>query len=253
MSTVDKALSLLELFSENRPSAGLSELARLLHWDKSTVQRYVSDLTNRGLLEQDPRDKSYYLGASVSRLAMVREITHPVAAETKKILHDLVDQTGETAHAAEFVNGALSNSAIVNTSIRGTRVYIDPSELLPFHATASGIAFLSASAQTTVSRILARSRKSYTEQTVTDQQQLLRLIERAKAIGFAQSNGSFESDVIGVAAPVLGFDGTAVGSVAVATPSARFTDEAQSTIRAHILKAGVRISKLYGGEDESTC
>lgn len=253
MSTVDKALSLLELFSESRPSAGLSELARLLQWDKSTVQRYVSDLTNRGLLEQDPRDKTYYLGASVSRLAMIREKTHPVAEEVKKILLELVDRTGETAHAAQFINGVLSNSAIVDSSIRGTRVYIDPSEFLPFHATASGIAFLSASNPVTVKRILAQSCKSYTENTVTDREQLIRLIERAKATGLAHSDGGFESDVIGIAAPVLGFDGAAVGSVAVATPSARFTSEAQSIIEAGVLEAGSRISKLYGAEDESTC
>jgi len=56
-----------------------------------------------------------------------------------------VIDTGETAHVSQFQKGDLSEVAIEETTFKGTRVYIDPAELLPLHASTSGIAFLSAS------------------------------------------------------------------------------------------------------------
>ena len=51
MTTVDKALEILDLFSESRPSLGLSEAARLLDRDKASVLRYLAALERQGFLE----------------------------------------------------------------------------------------------------------------------------------------------------------------------------------------------------------
>ena len=131
MSTVDKALGVLELFSETRTSVGLSAVARLLDRDKATVQRYLNALEAQGFLEQDPLTKGYHLGPAVTRLAMVRELTYPVESDVKNILQKLVLDTGETAHLSHIQDGALSEVQIVETTINGTRVYIDPAALLP--------------------------------------------------------------------------------------------------------------------------
>ena len=246
MSTVEKALQVLDLFSESRPNLRASEMARLLGWDKSTVQRYVAGLTSRGILEQDARDKSYYLGATLTRLSMLRERTHPVAEQIHSVLTDLVDETGETAHASQFIAGELRNCAIAETRIRGTRVYIDPAEALPFHASGSGIAFLSRSAPTLVKEVLSLKRGRYTKDTEVRKKSIQQLIVAAQDKGYAKNVGTFESDVIGVAAAVIGFDGYAVGAVAVATPSARFETANEKHIAAVVIESAEKLSRLYG-------
>ena len=85
MSTVDKALGVLALFSETRMSLGLSEAARLLDWDKATVQRYLASLEGQGFLEKDPLTRAYHLGPAVTRLAAVREITYPIETAVKNV------------------------------------------------------------------------------------------------------------------------------------------------------------------------
>ncbi len=247
MSTVDKALQVLDLFSESRPNLRASEMARLLGWDKSTVQRYVAGLTSRGILEQDARDKSYYLGATLTRLSMLRERTHPVAQQIYSLLSELVEDIGETAHASQYISGELRNSAIVETSIRGTRVYIDPAEALPFHASGSGIAFLSRSSPELVKAILSRKLGRYTSDTEVRKKSLLQQITAARKNGYAKNAGTFESDVIGLAAPVVGFDGYAVGAVAVAMPSARFTNSNEKHIASVLMKSAEKLSRLHGG------
>ena len=53
MTTVDKALSLLEYFSDLRPEIGLSEFARLSGFDKSAALRMLGALVRAGFVEQD--------------------------------------------------------------------------------------------------------------------------------------------------------------------------------------------------------
>lgn len=246
MSTVEKALRVLDLFSESQPQLRASEIARLLKWDKSNVQRYVSGLAARGILEQDIRDKSYFLGPTLTRLAMLRERTHPVAQEIQRQVAGLVEITGETSHASQYVEGELVTIAVAETKIRGTRVYIDPAEPLPFHATGSGLAYLS---RTTLSRrdeILASELTRYTGSTAISTTEVLELVHAAANNGYAKARGSFESDVVGVAAPIVGFNGEAVGAVAVATPAARFSAEIEAIVIGAVVRVAEKISHLYG-------
>ncbi len=246
MSTVEKALRVLDLFSESQPMLRTAEIARLLDWDKSNVKRYVSGLAARGILEQDPRDKSFYLGPALTRLAMLRERTHPVAQELNHHLSELVEITGETAHASHCVDSELVTVALVETKIRGTRVYVDPAEALPFHASGSGIAFLSKTPAERVDELLADKLVRFTGKTPDTRERVNELIKGATKNGYAKAEGSFESDVVGVAAPVVGYDGYAVGALAVATPAARFNRELEETVKDAVVKIATKVSQLYG-------
>jgi len=246
VSTVDKALSVLQLFSESQPNMGLSEIARQLGWDKSNVQRYVADLVLHGLLEQSPRDKTYFLGPSLTRLSMMRDLTHPVASEVQRALDDLSQATGETAHASIRIGDRLSIIGVVETKIRGTRVYVDPAEAQPFHATAAGLAFLSASPEPTVRKILTDGLERFTPDTEVDCRKLMEKIRTVQEKGYARASGTYEADVVGIAAPVVGFQGDAIGAVAVATPAARFRGGSENTISRHVMETALRISKVYG-------
>ncbi|MEM9105755.1 MAG: IclR family transcriptional regulator [Pseudomonadota bacterium] len=246
MSTVDKALSVLKLFSESQPNLGLSEIARQLGWDKSNVQRYVADLARHGILEQSPKDKSYFLGPSLTRLSMMRDLTHPVADEVHRALKDLTHATGETAHANIRVGDRLTIMGIVETKIRGTRVYVDPAEDQPFHATAAGLAFLSHSQDLTVQQLLSGKLRRHTPHTIIDRGKLQEKIQTVRKVGYAKASGTYEADVVGIAAPILGFQGDAVGDVGVATPSARFVDGSEKKISEQVKKTAWRLSKAYG-------
>lgn len=248
MSTVDKALSVLELFSETRPAVGLSEAARLLKRDKATVQRYLASLHAQGFLEQDPLSRAYHLGPAVTRLSMVREITYPVETGVRNVLTRLVRDTGETAHASHAQPGGMSAVAIVETSFKGTRVYIDPAEVLPLHATGSGVAYLSALPEDEARRVLGRSLARFTADTRTEPEEVMALTREARARGYALMPGSYETDVVGMAAPVFAFSGEACGAVAVATPAARFDEGAEARFAGPLKRAAAAISRLYGAK-----
>ena len=58
--------------------------------------------------------------------------------------------------------------------------------------------------------------------------------------------GTYERDVVGIAAPVLGYNGSLVGAVAVATPSARFNKDVERHISGAVIAAAGKMSQLYG-------
>jgi DNA-binding IclR family transcriptional regulator len=236
----------LDLFHETRPSVGLSEAARLLKWDKATVQRYLSALESQGFLEQDPLSRAYHLGPAVTRLAAVRELTYPIETAVKNVLRSLVEQTGETAHLTHFQAAGMAEVAIVETAFKGTRVYIDPAEVVPLHATASGIAYLSALAEDKVEKCLGKSLQQFTGQTPTNRESVLALVAQARLCGTSKMVGTYEADVIGMAAPVFNVADEVCGAVAVATPKSRFDEAFGKRCAVHLREAARVISRIYG-------
>jgi DNA-binding IclR family transcriptional regulator len=246
VSTVDKALEVLGLFSEVRPSIGLSEVARLLQWDKSTVQRYLAALETQGFLERDALSRAYHLGPAVTRLSVVREITYPIEMAVKNVMAKLVQDTRETVHLSHAQGAGLSSVAIVETTVRNTRVYIDPSEILPLHLTASGTAYLSQEPEEKAQKLLHRSFQKFPSSDAVTVESASTLIRLAAVKGYSVADATFDYDVVGMAAPVFASSGAPCGAVAVATPKSRFDAETQERIATFLVPAAHKISRIHG-------
>lgn len=147
-----------------------------------------------------------------------------------------------------LVGGRLMTTGIVETKIKGTRVYIDPADALPFHATASGLAFLSASPDARVDEVLGAKLPRFTSNTELDRNKLLGRIEKVRETGYAKASGTFESDVVGIAAAITGFRGDAVGAIAVATPASRFTKDTECATSGHVMKIASQVSRIHGAK-----
>ncbi len=246
MQTVDKAFELLGLFSERRPQFGLSELARLAGFDKATTRRLLLALSKHGLVEQDPRDKRYRLGPGVLRLARVREATAPLASVAAPLLQRLAECSGETAHLTVLA-GALISTVAVEESHRSNRVTMEIGEVLPLHATASGLVALAFAADAVVNALEPGGLQAYTENTRTSARELRTMIHSARQQGFVVNEGWYEPDVCSVAAPFFDQHRKALGAVAVAAPSTRFSNEEQATIRTLVLNAAAELTTRIGG------
>ena len=77
MSTIGKALSLLDLVSQLDKDTGLTDLARLSALDKATARRFLVELEKHGFVEQDGETRKYRLGAAPVRLARIRQARYP--------------------------------------------------------------------------------------------------------------------------------------------------------------------------------
>lgn len=245
-STVLKALSLLDFFSENEPEIGLSELARRAGIDKSAVHRMLGAMAESGLVEQQSDTRLYRLGAGVLRLARVRETAFPISSIVQPVLVALSEKTGETAHASLISGNSLGNIGTCESK-RGNRVSLIAGEVLPFHSTASGIATLAFGDEKLLKRVLSRKLTSKTRFTITDANRVKERVELVRQKGFSESDQTNEEDVHGMAAPVFDRSGLACGAVSVSTPSHRVTEDGRTQSISAVLHAARAITEGQGG------
>ncbi|MEM7069951.1 MAG: IclR family transcriptional regulator [Pseudomonadota bacterium] len=249
MSTIAKALKLLEFFNTNTPELGLTQFTKLSGYDKASTHRRLTELVETGFLEQDSVRKTYRLGAAIPRLALVREQTFPAAEAAKQRIQTLYEKVTETVHVS-IVQGSkgLSTLAHIDDKIHGNRVYIEPADILPFHATASGLVVLAFSDEPFRNTILSQTLDAITDETVTDTRSLADYFEQIRTQGFCRSDGGYEADVTGISVPVFDVTGNCAGAIAVAAPKSRVTEMKETEIVHELIIASSRLSSDWGGE-----
>jgi IclR family acetate operon transcriptional repressor len=246
MKTVDKALSVLDQFSMSQTEIGLSELARMAQLDKAATRRLLVAMIKHGFIEQSAETRKYRLGHGFLRLARIREATVPVAQAAQEIADWLMEKTNETAHVS--LPGRYGMTSIAHRlPNRGHVININPAELLPYHATSSGLAFLAFASDETAAPLLALKREKITTDTLTAKTDLLKVMKLAQAQGYVQSRNSFEADVASIAMPFYQNKGDPTGSIALAVPKAELTQNRKQELLPLLREAVARIEKALTG------
>lgn len=247
MSTVTKALGLLEYFSKSRPEIGLSDFTQLTKFDKGTVFRYLTALRDQGFLDQNPLTKAYRLGPAFIRLAAVREITVPLVSLVAPVVDRLAETTHELVHAALPQMKGMSTLHYLDGGHGGIRVGFDGADLLPFHATSSGIAMLAFGHPDLFKNAVSGEFVKFTNQTSIQVEDLTQRVEQVRNEGFAASNQWFEADVCSVALPFFDGKGIALGTISIATPSSRMNDDARADLVHTLVPACTTLTTTLGG------
>lgn len=225
MSTIGKALMLLDTVATLAHEAGLSEIARASQLDKATARRFLVELERHGFLEQDAETRKYRIGSAPLRLAQIREARLPLLAQAVPLIRLLAAETGETVHMSQFSAGRLS-TIHSEESPRANRVIVKVGTWLPLHASASGLAFLSACPDMLVEACLAGPLERFTPHTITDPQELRSVLAETAARGYSIGRQGLEGGMTSVAAPILSPGKPPIGCVAVAAPMVRADDAA---------------------------
>jgi len=245
-STVYKALTLLDFFSTRRPTIGLSEFAKLSGYNKATTLRFLSALESKGFVEQDEETRVYKLGPAFLRFSQLREASFPLAEAVKVVLRDLNAATDETALASVISGDRLASIGLVE-SHRANRVIIEPGISLPFHATASGLAYLAFAAPDIIEAALKHDLEVHATNTITQADAIAKKLEVIRATGISFVDGSFDEGVMGIAAPYFGPSGKVCGAVASALPAVRGTPDQIALNESYVKKAAQKLTDLRGG------
>lgn len=247
MGTITKALTMLNLFSSQRSEIGLASFVRLTGRDKATVRRHLVELEENGFLEQNPISRSYRLGPAVLRLASVRELHFPARSVIAPIVEQMASELGELVHASQLQGEFMTSLYHADPKVHGMGVIFDESELLPLHATASGLAMLAFGPADLEELTLAAPRESFTAQTVVGESDLLHLIQQARLQGYSHSDQLFTSEIQSFAMPFFGPNGIAVGAIAVPLPQSRLDDAMKKRLLAQLRFGCEAASKSFGG------
>jgi DNA-binding IclR family transcriptional regulator len=157
-----------------------------------------------------------------------------------------VAHTNETVHAS--IPGAQGMTTIAHRlPNRGHVVNIDPSQVLYYHATASGLAFLAFASAKTADAVLALKREKITEATITSKADLRALADTFRAQGYSHTRNTFEADVSSIAMPFFQDAADPAGCLALALPRNDLTDERRDTLLPFLKEAAARMETALTG------
>lgn len=248
MGTISKAIDLLGLFSKSRPEIGLTDFVRLTHRDKATLHRHLVELEENGFLEQHPQTRLYRLGPALLRLSGVREATFPLRTALRPLVTKMAQDVGELVHVSLLQGGRLSPMLHADPEVHGTQVHFDESELLPLHATSSGLAVLAFAEPALCDAVLNAKLPHYTDKTVTNADTLRDLMAQIRQTGISQLSQAYDNEVSSQGAPIFNAMGDVAGGISIAVPTIRATPDKTHVI-ANTLRMGVRtLTRAIGGQ-----
>ena len=245
MTTVDKALSLLDYFSNEQTEIGLSAFARLSGYDKSAALRMLSALSRAGFLEQNTQSRRYRLGGAFLRFARLREDAFPLTEMIRPIAQQLNDDTRETVHVSLYAGGRLSTFLVID-SPRNTRAHVDSGMVLPFNATASGLCWLAFSDPELAERHLSEDFSQYQSVTLTDRASIEANLNRFRELGYSLADRSFDDEVSSIAAPIFGAQGEVLGCISLACVASRMTSELTTSYSQRLVDTAAQVTQTLG-------
>ncbi|MCH2168345.1 MAG: IclR family transcriptional regulator [Oceanicola sp.] len=221
MSTITKALSLLDLFTEARPVIGLSAFQKLTGWDKATVYRQLRALEQAGFLEQTPTTRAYRLGHAVARLAEMRQRTVSEAETLNPIVEEISRSLGERVHVNRLVGDGLHQVTQADFGRHAIRVEFEPNLVLPLLTTSSGKAILAFLPAARRAALIKAPQDRIDTAPMPSGSDVQAALAQAAKVGYAQSRDSFEMGVASVAIPLFDAQGAACAACSVVYPTIR--------------------------------
>lgn len=250
MGTITKALSLLELFSEETTNISLAEFVEITKRDKATLYRHLNELEENGFIERNELTRAYRLGPAITRLARIRDTSYPIKAIVKPLLVDLANRLGELVHFSIHHEKGIKTLVLFDPGVKATRINFNDKEResLPLHATASGIAILAFGDPSIKETLFSRELKRFTEHTPVSKEELETLLANTQKTGISQNIQTFDYEAISHGCPVFGKDGQAIGAISVAIPAIRFRAEMTKQISQELFQITKEITHALGAE-----
>ncbi len=221
--SVGKAVTLLDLLTnEGRPMA-LTELHKRLGWPKSTIHGLLSTLRAGGLIEQG-EDGRYWLGIRLFEYGSAVSNAWNIAAIARPYLQEACAALGESVFLSVLDRAAVVTLA-EEESRDSLRVVSEVGARLPIYCTSQGKLFLAYLSQAESRHILrTASMTAFTPNTLTQPEQFPAELEQIRLQGYAVENGEYKLGLRSVSVPVRNGSGRvayAVGCVGL-LPKERF-------------------------------
>ncbi|MEI7743095.1 MAG: IclR family transcriptional regulator [Chloroflexota bacterium] len=242
IQSLERGLRILDVLAEAdadpmRRGRGvpLTLLASELDVHKSTALRLVQTLVASGYAA--PADgHGYALGPVMRRDASLAIGTQRLRRAARPFLEQLVDLTGECAHAAVADGGRALVIDDVETD-NPLRVVATSGRHVALHCTSAGKCLLAWGLAEAPVSLPGR-----TARTITTPGALVTHLETVRSLGYAFDDEENDTHTRCISAPVFGPGGAPVGCIGIDAPSVRLTVNRVPEAAAHVVDVARRLS-----------
>lgn len=246
VSSIVRALDILECFTDQSVEWTLKNLVEHLHMPTTTVFRQVSTLTKYQYLVQDPVRKSYRVGprllmfsSSILGQSDLRTTARPELERLSATVQETINLSVLIGNDIFYLDKVETFRSIVCNTKLGTRAYA--------HATSGGkalIAWQTAEYLEQYYRELPHMEK-LTDRTITTAERLKVELDSVRMVGYALDDGEIEPGLVCIGAPLYDMNGKVIAAVSISGPNYRMRKD-MAFMRQNVVDTALRISTLLG-------
>jgi IclR family transcriptional regulator, acetate operon repressor len=248
LSTLEKALAVLEAVGDQPQAVGLPDLAARLKLPRQTVHRVLGQLQDAGLVTRHPMRERYSVGPRMTRLALAALNSRNQGAPIRAILADLVEDVSETCNVG--VLDDLEYVYLERIECKWPlRTHLGAGSRVSAYSTSGGKTLLAELGPEQCKRLL-KSRKlgAFTPRTITKLPDLEAELARIRSRGFALNNQEYLDGIVGLAVPIRDSGGRAVAALAMHGPVTRLSLKACESRVPLLVQAAERIASVWIAE-----
>lgn len=246
IKSLDRAMDIFAYLSQGQGLA-LSAIAEDTGQSPATVYRVLVTLEGKGLVEFDPVDQLWHIGAEAFAIGARFLRRTSLVERARPVLRDLMEATGETANLGVERDGSVLFVSQVETHA-SIRAFFPPGTLSPMHSSGIGKALLSMMDDTRQRRIIAaHGLERFTPFTLTQPKALTEDLREARERGYAIDNEEKNEGMRCIAAPVFDLNGEAVAGISVSGPTSRVSRHGLQAFSQPVLEAAQALTRAIGG------
>jgi IclR family KDG regulon transcriptional repressor len=247
VQAVSNALKILEILSQT-PRRGVSELARDLGCQKSTVFRLLNTLRHEGCVVQDEESEKYSLSLKLFKIGSTAVNNLDLNKAALPVITRLSQLSSETIHLCALENQRLVYiQKIESTYALKVTMMSRVGESTPLYCTGVGKVLLAYQNAENIRRYLETTEfQKFTGRTIVNPGDLTLELEKIRLSGIAYDNEEHELGVRCVAAPIFDRRGEVIAALSVSGPTIRMVDEKLGLMRELVKNAAYEISVKMG-------
>ena len=224
IQSVEKALKVLQVFNSDNyndsKSLTLMEICEETGINASTAMRILYTLNKNGFVAFDSNTKQYSLDIALYRLGMSMYNSIDVHNVAQQHMKPLADETGLVVYLAkvDYVNDEIVviDKVFPNTANTWPQMAARAGYILPLHSSGMSRLYLAEHTDDEIRAILAKKQLTkFTDKTLTDVEQILKVIAEIRKTGVAYSNCENEEYIGSICAPIKDYEGKMVAGISL--------------------------------------
>lgn len=246
VSTVDRAIDVLEAFTHKTPELSLKQIAARTGLHKATAFRLVTTLCRRGLMIKHPITGAYRLGFELIALAEIAKGRTSLVADALPVMRQVRDALNETVFLSVRVGDHRVDVEQVE-GLQNIRRVLTLGEPKSLYAGAGSKVLLAAMDDADITAYLGRTKLvAHTKTTPTTAKAVWAEIAAIRRQGYAEGWDERDSGGAGAAAPIFGPSADVIGALALAVPTNRYTAALKKKTVAAVTAGAAAISDRLG-------
>ncbi len=245
---LERAFDIIESFTVDESELTLMEISEKTTLSLATIHRSIQTMMARGYIEQDPISGKYRLSMQFLRLGGLVVGSIDLVQTAMPYLQELSKKTSQNCNLSIYDQGKVL--CLINIdSFKSYFMGIKVGQRLPIYGGALSKVILAHLPLDTVSNLISDDLPSFTPQTISHKESLLKELEIIREQGFSESRGELTIGEAAIAAPIYDFKNEVVAGISVSGPEHHYIENKQLEFRKELIRTANLISVVLGASN----